>query len=434
MGDFPSGAGYEFRAQFIDLQRDTTLPGGTPDYQIMPVISFDSPVFNLTTNPDPQLNAALTRRRHIATDATVPVSLTGHHLRDAWSIFEQMLFGSVVLPQVVVTGTDIASTAASGGTATFTSVTASKFDTLKALVPCPAYIKRDGSSALATLFILTDVAADGLTLTVGDGTTGNEYGADPGVEAAGDTVTITVPRRFVPGVIEHFAQIEVADSKGDFESGDGMVLMTGAFSSSKGATAQWTWGLEGVGTRGPAGATFGSGTETAAPTGVPFTPAKATKLFFGVDGQMSDADQATPSHLLMVDQFDVNWERGQLPVPVQGFLAAYRHVLDMLTPTVTFTLTEHDDSDAIVVDFKACVRNSAIYSLIVTEDDATVNGMGVWLPLGLITEASGAGRAEAGLGTRTFGLGVETKTYTVTVAPTSRDRSIMLFHFDGITL
>lgn len=434
MGNFSPGSAYELRLQFIDDQRDTTLPGGTPDFQIIPVSTIDAPTLNLTQGPAATLNANLTVKGYNATDAVVPLGFSSIHVKDGLAIPFKMLYGVAEAAAVVVSGTDIATTAASGGTATATSVTASKFDTVKTLVPCPAYIKRDGASPLASLVILTDVTADGLTLTFGDGTTGNEFGVDPGVLAAADTVTITVPRRYVPSVSEFFSMAEVADGRGNFETADGVALTTAGFSSSKGALAEWTFAFEGIRTRGPASSTFGSGTETAAPTGVDFNPAKATLLRFGVDGLMADLDAASPTHELYLNEFGVDFTLGELPVAAQGFLPAYRHVRDRLVPTVSFTLAEHADSDSIIVDFKACIRNSTIYGLFMTEDDATVNGMGFWAPLGSITEATPGGRAEATLGTRAFGLGIEEKTYTVTTAPTSRTRYIIPFFFDNITL
>lgn len=432
MGDFSPGSAYELRMQFVDTQRSTTL--NPVDFQIIPVSDITAPTLNLTQGPAPTLNPNLTVKRYNATDATVPLGFTSIHVKDGLAIPYKMLYGAAESASVSVTGTDIATTAASGGTFTFTSITASKFDTLKALVPCPAYVKRDGATPLAHLVILTDVAADGLTLTAGDGTTGNEFGTDPGVVAAGDTVTITVPRRFEPGVSEFFAVAEVADGRTNFETADGLALTTAGFSSSKGALAQWTFAFEGIATRGPAGATYGSGTETAAPTGVDFNPAKCTLLRFGVDGLMADLEIASPTHELYLNEFSADFTLGELPVAAQGFLPAYRHVRDRLTPTVSFTLAEHADQDSIITDFKNCVRNSLIYGLFMTEDDATVNGMGFWVPRGSITEATPGGRSEATLGTRAFGLGVEEKTYTVTTAPTSRDRYIMPFFFDNITL
>jgi hypothetical protein len=372
--EFQPGSGEELR--WVETAEQET--SSATDMQVLPHSGNPTgPHKPLSRGPTDEVTSDLTVQGNASRDFTVPLSFQNvcrygiYHLP-----FEQVFagrwtaaFDSTVLATIasVAAGNKLV---ASAGT---------PFADLSAQVPCPVWLCRGGADAIPGQPVLaTEVLAAGAELVIGNAT---NHGITLTDVAEGDDVQAMHSGVLKNGVELIFAMIERAQAAIEqFRVGYGMLGTKIDFSGQKGSDP--TWALEFMGReKETAGVTFGTGTQTPAPTTQPFNFGSHFKHFR--EGGGIDTD-------LLIRSINWSYAFGGVVVSPAGVDGPYAHTKARQTLTGSVNFFTNAAAGAIETKAEDDVDSAIWYALQRTDGGVTRAEL-VHLPLVQYSDASQEG-------------------------------------------
>ncbi len=268
--------------------------------------------------PTDQVDVGLRVRDNVLRSFTVPAGFGNVQLYGAYDEAFEQIFAKAWTAAVSITGTDIAST---GTGNKFTSATSGKFDALASQVPCPVWIKRDGATPLSLPAIALSVVTGGSPeLVIG---TDSQHGKTLTVVGAGDNVTIMHGGVLKEGTTPFYAAIERAQTGlGHYHIG--WDLMCSRFQAEWQAAQDPRYSFDFMGTdANNATATYGTGSQTAAPTFPPFNPGTDFAVY-------QENGEAAPASALFPVRHTLTLDRAPVAIHPLGYTGPKEHELGTL--------------------------------------------------------------------------------------------------------
>jgi len=364
MPDFDSGAREELRWIETAEQATTTAT----DMLVLPHSGNPTgPHKPYSRGPTDEVTSDLTVQGNVARNFTVPFSFQNvcrYGIYDP--VFEQVFaerwlaaFDTTVLATIasVAVGNKLV---ASAGT---------PFAGLSAQVPCPVWLCRAGADAIPGQPVLaTEVLAAGAELVLA---TDANNGITLTDVAEGDNVQVMHSGVLKNGTLDIFAMVErVKKGIGHFHAGFGMFATSLQFNGQKGSDP--TWAIEMMGLNADrATATFGTGTEVAAPTTQPYNFGGHLKHLREGGAIVSD---------LLVRAINWTYNFGAAVVDPAGVDGPYAHTKIRQQLSGTFNWFKNDAAGAIEDKAHDQVDSSIWYALQRTDGGVT-RAVHYWFPL-----------------------------------------------------
>lgn len=381
MSDFQSGSQEEIRIKIV-AEHDTDLGGG--DFEVLPHAGNPTgPHKEWSAGPTDEVTSDLSINDNVARGFTVPFSAGNVFRHKCFDTPLKMVLGSQDEAAVTITNSTTIASAATGNK--FTG-SAGVFSGLGDQVPCHVWIKRGGSTPIAAApYLALSVNGDGSELTMATATAG---GLTLTTVAAGDRVDMHVDQTFRNGTNHIFAIIERAMlGVGQFHAGFGMICTKFGIQAEKGSDPKTDFSFEGI-DYAVATATFGSGTETPAPSFPVFNTGSGLR-YFRVGGSVN-ADLFLRSISLSIDSPVVAID----PAGVDG---PYAHSKNRQTIGGEISLYTNTASRDLADDVNSREVLAVQFGLFCLDAEGKLNGYMFYVPAAQCEKATHEGGGTDGI-------------------------------------